>query len=334
MTKHLIRFNNMLDNLFSRTLRPEFQENLADTRREYSLLSKYMLFGVPIIFGINLSIREVSPHDWVLYINLGYAFALSLYIHFKPTSIPLWIMVLHLPLFILMLIVTELILYEKYLAHPNFMVPLIFIISFYFHSLRFSIVLMVIAFGLLAYIFYIRDIEDALILWNLYFGSTVLTGFSIYKIISRILKTSQTDALTGLKNRGYAEKMLNAQINLSNRLSSSLSLIYIDVDNFKNINDRYGHHRGDEVLRSVANAIRSTSRGSDIISRWGGDEFVVVLPFTNLLDAQKFIERLIGSINTVGVSCGIAELQENENKDQLLTRADQSMYEVKNNKLI
>lgn len=80
---------------------------------------------------------------------------------------------------------------------------------------------------------------------------------------------------------------------------------------------------------NVANAISSASRESDIVSRWGGDEFVIVLPFTAFIDAQKFIERLIENLNEIEVSCGLAELQENENIDQLLTRADKSMYEVK-----
>lgn len=171
----------MLDNLFRRTLHHEFQQSLTDTCQEYSSLSKYMLFGIPVIFGINLSMHEFSPHDWIFYIGFSYTFALSIYLHLKPTSLPMWVMIMHLPLFVLMLMVCELVLYERYLAYPVFILPLIFIVSFYFHNLKFSLILMVLTFGLLAYIFYIRNFEDALTLWNLYFGSTVLTGLSIHK---------------------------------------------------------------------------------------------------------------------------------------------------------
>jgi diguanylate cyclase (GGDEF)-like protein len=210
------------------------------------------------------------------------------------------------------------------------MLPLFFFVSFYFHNLKFSFTLLTIAFGLLAYIFYLRDIENAFILWNLYFGSTVLIGLAVYRIHSRILRTSQTDALTGLYNRGFSEKALSTQINLSYRHSTTLSLIYIDVDDFKIINDNYGHHQGDKVLCGIADSMRLVSRKSDIVSRWGGDEFVIILPATDIINAQDFIERLLKNLIDIEISCGLVELNKNESIDHFLTRADQSMYEVKN----
>jgi diguanylate cyclase (GGDEF)-like protein len=330
MISHLYKLNNLFDSLFSLTLRDEFQENLADTLREYTGFSKLMLFGVPIIFGLNLTLIKASNYDWILYGQLGYAFLLSLFLHFKPTGLPLWLTILHLPLFILNLIIAELILFEKYLVHPSFMLPLFFFVSFYFHNLKFSFTLVTIAFGLLAYIFHIRDIEDPFVVWNLYFGSSILIGLAVYKIHSRILKTSQIDALTGLYNRGFSEKALSTQINLSHRLSIKLCLIYIDVDNFKSINDNHGHHQGDKVLCSIADSMQLISRNSDIVSRWGGDEFVIILPATDRKNAQTFIERLIKNLIDIEISCGLVELHKDENIDQFLTRADQSMYKVKN----
>ncbi len=332
MITNFHKLNSLLDDFFSRTLRYEFQSNLVNTVREYSNLTKFLLIGIPIMFGINLSIIQVSDYDWILYLLLGYAFLMGIFIHFRPVSLPLWLMVLHLPLFTLNLIIAELTLYEKYLTHPSFIVPLIFFISFYFHNLKFSLSLFAVAFGLLAYIFYLRDLDEAFILWNLYFGSTIILSVTVYKINARFLKASQTDALTGLYNRGFAEKTLAIQFNLSKRLSTSLSLIYLDIDDFKIINDSYGHHQGDKMLCDVADSLRLVSRKSDIVSRWGGDEFVIILPAVDLAHAQKFIERLLKNIINVEISCGLVELQENETIGQFLTRADQSMYEMKNKK--
>ncbi len=326
------KINKILNGFFCQTLRHEFQTNLDDTRREYTSFSKPMLFGVPIVFGINISLHEASLYDWILYTQLGYSLLLSIFIHFKADSLPIWVMILHLPLFILNLIFAETILYEQYLAYPSFMVPLFFIVSFYFHTLKFSISLMVLSFGLLALIFYIRDVENSLILWNLYFGSTVITGLAIREITSRILYASNTDSLTGLYSRRYAEQYLTKQVHLSNRHSLTLSLIYVDVDDFKTINDSKGHIQGDEVLRNVANSLRQASRDSDIISRWGGDEFVIVLPLTNKIEAQNYIQRLVNNLQSVEVSCGLVELRKNEGLDDFLARADQSMYEDKNSK--
>ena len=332
MITYLYKLNNLLDDLISRTLRIEFQTNLVDTRREYTHDSKFLLIGIPVMLGINLSITQVSDYDWILYLQLSYAFFFGIFIHFKPVSFPLWLMVLHLPLFTFGFVIAEFILYEKYLTHPILMMPLIFFICFYFHNLKFSLSLFTVAFGLIAYTLYLRDIDDAFILWNLYFGSTIILSLTVYRINVRILKASQTDTLTGLYNRGFAEKTLSIQFNLSKRLSTSLSLIYLDIDDFKTINDSYGHHQGDKILCEVADSLRLVSRKSDIVSRWGGDEFVIILPAIDLAHAQKFIERLLENIINVEISCGLVELQENENIGQFLTRADQSMYKIKNKK--
>ncbi len=147
------------------------------------------------------------------------------------------------------------------------------------------------------------------------------------------------DGLTGLANRRSAYDSLAAMIARGRRTHSKLSVVMFDLDRFKQINDGYGHAAGDEVLRSVAGALRDTVRDTDVCARVGGEEFVVLLPDAGLADARLVAERLrarlrgqqipaIGS--SVTASFGVAELQPADaTAENLLHRADQAMYRAK-----
>ncbi|MEO6501611.1 MAG: sensor domain-containing diguanylate cyclase [Jatrophihabitantaceae bacterium] len=147
------------------------------------------------------------------------------------------------------------------------------------------------------------------------------------------------DGLTGLANRRSAYDSLAAMIARARRTRTTLGVVMFDLDRFKQINDGYGHAAGDEVLRSVAGALRDTVRDTDICARVGGEEFVVLLPDAGLRDARLVAERLrirfrdceiaaIGS--SVTASFGVAELQPSDaTAESLLLRADQAMYRAK-----
>ena len=147
------------------------------------------------------------------------------------------------------------------------------------------------------------------------------------------------DGLTALANRRSAYDSAAAMIARARRTGAVLSVLMFDLDRFKQINDRYGHAAGDEVLRCVASTLRATVRDSDVSARLGGEEFLVLLPDTDLQDARLVAERLrtqlrartipaIGS--TVTASFGIAELDLlGDTAESLLHRADQAMYRAK-----
>lgn len=116
------------------------------------------------------------------------------------------------------------------------------------------------------------------------------------------------DWLTGLYNRRYFEETLADHIEAAKRYDRELSLVLFDIDNFKQINDTSGHAAGDTVLKSFAEILKSTARAADIVCRFGGDEFAVLLPETGSSNAWKFVERVMAHQKFPTVSAGVAAL--------------------------
>lgn len=141
------------------------------------------------------------------------------------------------------------------------------------------------------------------------------------------------DALTGLYNRGFLDEILESQTSIALRSGRTLAILMSDVDNFKRVNDTAGHQAGDEVLRKVAALLAATFRTSDYVCRYGGEEFLVVLPNTDLDNAVILAERARDAIATetdVTITIGIACLPEDGLKPkELLAVADQRLYSGK-----
>jgi diguanylate cyclase (GGDEF)-like protein len=149
---------------------------------------------------------------------------------------------------------------------------------------------------------------------------------------------ARIDALTGLANRRALEEILAAEISRAQRFTHQLAVVLLDLDRFKEINDSFGHAAGDVMLRAVSRLLTSLARQGDTVARWGGEEFVVVLPETDLAGAQRFAERLrrtieahsVGEMKT-SASCGVATLLPEDSVDELLGAADQALYQAKSN---
>jgi len=145
------------------------------------------------------------------------------------------------------------------------------------------------------------------------------------------------DELTGIYNRHYFNQALNREIKRHHRYQTSLSIAFLDIDHFKTINDLYGHDVGDAVLRDITKVIGDSLRDTDIFCRIGGEEFVVIMPQTNLRNAREIAERIRVSVEriasdhvpkTVTVSIGVAELLENMSANQLYKVADRALYQA------
>ncbi len=162
---------------------------------------------------------------------------------------------------------------------------------------------------------------------------------------SKILQYATIDALTNLNNRRQFELRLGQEIATTRRQNNPLCAMMIDIDFFKRVNDTYGHASGDAVLRGVAGIIKSALRESDIPSRYGGEEFAVLLPYTHIEEAKIVGERLrkavetnpipinveeagVSSIN-VTISMGLAEFNNQETGEELFERADKALYDAK-----
>ncbi|NNC76739.1 MAG: diguanylate cyclase [Woeseiaceae bacterium] len=149
------------------------------------------------------------------------------------------------------------------------------------------------------------------------------------------------DALTDTYNRGAFDMAIGQSLNMHFLLNQPVTLILIDLDNFKNINDTYGHAAGDEVLRSIGESLeRSFIRKNDIVARYGGDEFAVILNDTNAGDATQVVERFLKRVEDVRVpyapeetrvtcSAGYAEIHEGDTVESLIQRADRGLYKAK-----
>lgn len=152
-------------------------------------------------------------------------------------------------------------------------------------------------------------------------------------------KIANIDDLTDVYNRRKINSLIELELNREKRYKRGLSLIFFDVDNFKLINDELGHAFGDEVLKSLSSLVKENIRKTDLFGRWGGEEFVIILPETNKTQAKKIAYSLKYKITsfdfkidrTVSCSFGVSQYQENDDADSLITRADNAMYYIKKN---
>ncbi|MGB0990757.1 MAG: GGDEF domain-containing protein, partial [Halarcobacter sp.] len=147
------------------------------------------------------------------------------------------------------------------------------------------------------------------------------------------------DGLTNAFSRRKIESILELELNREKRYNRGLSLIFFDVDNFKLINDQLGHSTGDNVLEKISSLVNNTMRKTDSFGRWGGEEFIIILPETNKVQAKNIAYLLKEKIanfdfeidRKVTCSFGVSQFEETDCADSLLTRADNAMYYVKRN---
>ncbi|QSQ08719.1 Response regulator PleD [Koleobacter methoxysyntrophicus] len=158
-------------------------------------------------------------------------------------------------------------------------------------------------------------------------------------LIKKLHQQVYTDSLTGLCNRRYFYTKLSEL-----KSKAPVSLILLDIDNFKSINDTYGHLTGDRVLQQIADILQSNTRKNDIIARWGGEEFAVILPQTDVEEAFKIADRIRTTAENhifsyehitckITVSVGIASAKEVDiSTDQFFKIADKALYKAKEKK--
>jgi diguanylate cyclase (GGDEF)-like protein len=161
----------------------------------------------------------------------------------------------------------------------------------------------------------------------------------VEELAQEVYKMALLDPLTGLFNRRYIEQRLQDEIARSQRHGRPLSVILFDLDEFKQVNDTYGHGAGDSLLRAFADKLSRATRGSDASARYGGDEFLVVLPECKPENVQHVLKRLEGiHVDIEGhnlpiaLSAGWAELLSGESAKELLARADTALYANKRGK--
>jgi two-component system, cell cycle response regulator len=160
---------------------------------------------------------------------------------------------------------------------------------------------------------------------------------SINESVSMLYDAATHDEKTGLYNNKFFETLLEMEMEKAKRGQEKLSLVMTDIDFFKKINDKYGHMKADEFLKRLADIMKKHARGSDVVARFGGEEFIILLPETSLEMAKKFSVRLRTAIHAdkvlkkygVTVSGGITQYKNKDNKKKFKERVDKALYEAK-----
>jgi diguanylate cyclase (GGDEF)-like protein len=159
----------------------------------------------------------------------------------------------------------------------------------------------------------------------------------------RLEELSRTDALTGLRNRRSFDEELKMRFEHARRYGRPLTLVMIDIDHFKEVNDAFGHPVGDAVLQKVAQVLQRTTRQSDVVARFGGEEFAVLLPETPMREALQFAEKIRAAVAAedlgtgmpprITISAGVAGMSKSElhSPEELVAAADAALYRAKGN---
>jgi len=208
-------------------------------------------------------------------------------------------------------------------------------------GVMFAVPIMVVMFG-------VAQVNENIIPFNSYIGAiwllaligvvSTFAGMSQLHFLCQLVKQSSQDALTEIYNRGAGVELLKIHFAAAQKSGKPLALIFVDLDNFKSINDQYGHEEGDNVLRGAAEQLRQSLRRSDLLIRWGGEELIIAMPATDHRQALAPVQRLLD--NGLGsrpdeqrqtASFGLAEWPTDgcEDWSKLVELADQRMYRAK-----
>lgn len=166
------------------------------------------------------------------------------------------------------------------------------------------------------------------------------TQAQLTETLKKLEEAASTDELTGLINRREINRVLKYAYHQVDRTRRPTSIVIMDLDHFKNVNDSYGHACGDYVLKTVAEIFRTYFRVSDHVARWGGEEFLVVMPDTDIRTAQQVVQRILNKVERsamhfenqhipMTISAGIAELDANQELKVSLNLADERLYQAK-----
>lgn len=189
----------------------------------------------------------------------------------------------------------------------------------------------------------VQNGTDYRLVWQLLAGGLViaLIGAFWMRKLSRLnrelARLSVTDRLTGIYNRMKLDESLAAEIQRCRRYDQALAIVLLDIDHFKRINDTYGHQAGDRALIDIARLLSAGSRETDVVGRWGGEEFMIVLPHTDLAGAGRLAEKMrttiaaheFAGIGQQTASFGVAAYRIDDQPNDLVARADVALYEAK-----
>ena len=337
----------------------------ADKRRFFLMAMPAGILSILVVWGVGVAQKTLSFWDFATLPLLAFAFLVL--------SILLWRRIIQLSSYELavytLVVVYGIIEFSTVLSQTiatqgsftsNFTlwVPFIYLLAFLIldakHALFFSAVYLsaILAVGLI-FLFHFSlmgiHFENISLLIQLYLASAfyILVLFIMARsharalsessIIDAMSKLAMTDSLTKLDNRRLLDKLIRDEIHRVERNGLPLSVLLLDLDYFKKINDNFGHHTGDTVLQEVAGLLRENTRVSDPFGRWGGDEFLCLATNTDIDQAIELAERLRDAlerkrfprVGTLTASFGVTTYQSGDTPETLVRRADMGLYKAK-----
>jgi len=190
---------------------------------------------------------------------------------------------------------------------------------------RIQTVLMCVCFGIALIA---SEVPSTPSLWVIYTATILITTEALLSSNHALRIRARQDPLTGLLNRRGFEESIDPILALAERAGRPTTMVVIDLDDFKEVNDSLGHIEGDRMLARVAASWLSVKRDSDLIARYGGDEFIVALPLTGVEEARSMVERFIAA-DPLAWSYGLVEVRSRDDYTSALRRADRILYDAK-----
>lgn len=203
------------------------------------------------------------------------------------------------------------------------------------------VILLVMGFAIIICLYLVHDYlysQWQWVFWLILSLVNVFSGVLVGTLVKRLHHGANKDPLTGLYNRRCFYDRIGYETEKMKRTKLPLSLAIIDIDNFKTINDTYGHQEGDRVLVELAGIFKTHARTCDTVIRWGGEEFAMILPETDRSGALVFAERIRSLVECsdwrcrITVSIGITTVYQEQDADKIMSIADRALYKAKENK--
>lgn len=316
------RILNMYLALLSVVFTGSFLENLALHRSKYAIFSLFSLTFILFLYYMSRFRNVFNKTANLLFIYLFFIFAPVVW-HEKGLTKSV------LPFFFIMSTAFSLYIFEGRRRLIFILLSLLLTAAFFVGEMSKKSLDMP------------ESINQALALATTLIALVMLGYYSIERFKQekkRVEDLSRYDYLTGLFTRREGLDRLNYLIELSKRTNKTLSLIMMDIDNFKKVNDSFGHNCGDKVLKEVTTSIRRNIRQTDIPIRWGGEEFLIVLPETGLEEAYSIAERVRKDIGEtkfecnkkrgfkITVTCGVSIYDKNQDVHENIERVDKALY--------
>ncbi len=318
----------MYTDFWIKFLQYERRIHLHDTLIEMAIISALMYFGSGIsgIAAINVPTAKGMDVELIAATSsLAIIFGTSFYLFRK--QFPLWFAVSHIFFGIPLVALTIWAGHVPSAAQISIVYIMCSIYSFHFLNVFAGILVILLAGASFAFVGYSHQWDGWQSMVVLFFGCSFTVGFIVNYMVKRIHGLATIDSLTGLFNRHTWDTLFEQELAYTIRIKNPLSLMVIDLNKFKQINDTQGHLAGDNILQKTAKAIKNVMRDSDIIARWGGDEFVILLRNCTLEQAHIMEQRLHKQLEgIIGASIGLTDYQPNDTADKMLGRADKDMY--------